>query len=758
MAELTSRGYRIPYDDQELKKIKKELMVKPFVVPDFDFGNKPFPVYRKNEKYIYIPKHYGIKKYGYPNVKEHHEIHPIQVEFNGNLKEKQKKVVEPLLDHIKEKESAVLSVGCGFGKCLAYDTEILMYDGTTKKVQDITIGDKLMGDDSKPRNVLSTCTGREEMYEIVPTRGESYVVNESHILSLKYNSGKKKNQIIDISVEDYLNLPKSTSLVGYRVGVEFSKKKVEMDPYLFGFWLVGCFISTTSFDLKKYMVNIIEKKLNEINSYLVYDTEEDIFIIEGHFYDLVPKDTNIIPHNYKCNNRKNRLKLLAGILDNLGYYCINKYVLFHTSKSLLQDIKYLGRSLGFGVYVGDINTMGEYKLEIYGSDLYNIPCILKKSKITKTTKNPLNYGIKVIPKGVDNYYGFEIDGNRRFLLSTFDVTHNTVCTLWLASQLGQKTMVLVHKEFLLNQWVDRIQEFLPGARVGVLQQDRVEVEDKDIVIGMIQSIVSRKYPLETYRGIGLLAVDESHRVCSRTFSKALYMVPTRYTLGLSATPYRKDGLTKILNWFMGEIIEPEVDVKSYVPSVRFVDAEYHSIPEIKYNVMGKINRPDLITQIANDEGRNDMIVGIIMELLGEDRKILLLTERRSQCFILCEKLRTRDVDVGVYVGGMSNGDLEVSNGCRVILATYSMCSEGYDNKEIDTLIMATGRSDIEQSVGRIMRQRNKNDPLVVDIMDKLDGLRGQINVRRRFYRGRKYNIIGEDDNTINNKRGYMFLE
>ena len=131
--------------------------------------------------------------------------------------------------------------GTGIGKCLAKDTSVLMFDGSTKPVQDIKVGELLMGPDSKPRKVLSLARGQQEMFRVIGTDGTSYTVNKSHILSLKYSNtesgyGYKKGDICNISIEDYLKKSNKfkACFKGYRTGVDFPNKETRFDPYLMG--------------------------------------------------------------------------------------------------------------------------------------------------------------------------------------------------------------------------------------------------------------------------------------------------------------------------------------------------------------------------------------------------------------------------------------------------------------------------------------------------------------------------------------------
>jgi len=126
----------------------------------------------------------------------------------------------------------------------------------------------------------------------------------------------------------------------------------------------------------------------------------------------------------------------------------------------------------------------------------------------------------------------------------------TTVSLAIASKLGYRTMIVVHKQFLADQWRERIQQFCPGATIGVVQQNKKEV-NCDFVIAMLQSLSQREYIFSDFESIGTVIVDEAHHICAQTFSQSLFKMCPKHIFGLSATPERKDGLTKILHWFMG---------------------------------------------------------------------------------------------------------------------------------------------------------------------------------------------------------------
>jgi ATP-dependent Lon protease len=356
----------------------------------------------------------------------------------------------------------------GVGKCFAKNTPIMLSNGDIKMVQDISINDKLMGDDSLPRNVLALGSGIEKMYRIVQIKGDEYIVNESHILSLKMTkSGKKgdkhqiimgkryfKNDIIDISIKDYLGLPKYVKecLKGYKVGIDFPDKELSIEPYILGYWLGDG--SSGNFGITTIDQKIIEHfkeyashhnlkcTMNKITYSFTTGvkggrSDKNILLNKMKSYNLI--NNKHIPEVYKCNSREKRLKLLAGLIDSDGYHnkINNALEITQKNKKLADDILWLVRSLGFRgmikesikscTYKGDKKTGIYYRITITGKGLEEIPTLLerKKAREHKQIKDSLNTGIKVIPLEEDNYYGFQIDGNSRFLLGDFTVAHNT---------------------------------------------------------------------------------------------------------------------------------------------------------------------------------------------------------------------------------------------------------------------------------------------------------------------------------------------
>ena len=321
----------------------------------------------------------------------------------------------------------------------------------------------------------------------------------------------------------------------------------------------------------------------------------------------------------------------------------------------------------------------------------------------------------------------------------------TTLALYICAQLGVKTLVIVHKEFLLNQWIERIHQFLPTARVGKIQGPTVDIENKDIVIGMLQSLSMKDYPEGTFSSFGLMVIDEVHHISSEVFSCALFKVVTKYTMGLSATMNRKDGTTKVFKMFLGEVVykgqrDEEHDVTVRAIQYKNEDTDFS---RIETDYMGKVKYSTMIVKLCEFAPRSEFILRVLGDMIAEnsEQQIMILAHNKSVLKYLYDAIYERNIaTVGYYVGGMKESALKESEGKKVIIATYSMASEALDIKTLTTLIMATPKTDIEQSVGRILRQKH-TAPVVVDIIDSHEVFVRQWYKRCGFYKKNGYTIV-----------------
>tara|TARA_B110000285_G_scaffold228080_1_gene290460 strand:- start:1078 stop:2739 length:1662 start_codon:yes stop_codon:yes gene_type:complete len=320
----------------------------------------------------------------------------------------------------------------------------------------------------------------------------------------------------------------------------------------------------------------------------------------------------------------------------------------------------------------------------------------------------------------------------------------TTLALYICAQLRVKTLVIVHKEFLLNQWIERIHQFLPTARVGKIQGSTVDIENKDIVIGMLQSLSMKDYPDSTFTSFGLMVIDEVHHISSEVFSCALFKVVTKYTMGLSATMNRKDGTTKVFKMFLGDVVykgerDEEHDVIVRAIQYRSTDPEFS---RVETDYMGKVKYSTMIVKLCAFSPRSEFILRVLSDMVAEnpEQQIMILAHNKSVLKYLHDAIRDREIaTVGYYVGGMKEAALKESEGKKVIIATYSMASEALDIKTLTTLIMATPKTDIEQAVGRILRQKHTS-PIVVDIIDSHEVFVRQWYKRCAFYKKNGYTI------------------
>jgi superfamily II DNA or RNA helicase len=478
----------------------------------------------------------------------------------------------------------------GSGKCMKIDTPILMFDGSIKKIQDIKVGELLMGDDSKPRKVLSLARGTDSMYDVIPVKGDKYTVNKEHILCLKatgyprfntndnkhnksfnilwiennsfnsktftFNKTNKKEkeeeattffkslrneQIIEIAVKDYLKLSnnKKALLKGYKVPISFPTVGLPMDPYMIGFWLGDGTANSSEITtqdstvIKYFKENLQQYNNNESDNKMKYRINGDGSRKKNsnHFFNILTSQNLInnkhIPHIYKCNSRENRLKLLAGLIDSDGSLDRNGSG-FEFSQSLdhgqlMDDVVYLCRSLGFACYKNKKKTYWTYKgikkygeawrIVISGKGIEEIPTKIprKQAKSRQQIKDVLSTGITVKYVNRDEYYGFILNGNSRYVMGDFTVTHNTGSAISIAegfkeylSNMNRKILVLVKNDNIRKNFMNElISDFTRNAYLDEetkkeLQNKNITPERKAEILNKLVRKINKTYTFMTY--------------------------------------------------------------------------------------------------------------------------------------------------------------------------------------------------------------------------------------------------------------------
>lgn len=374
----------------------------------------------------------------------------------------------------------------------------------------------------------------------------------------------------------------------------------------------------------------------------------------------------------------------------------------------------------------------------------------------------------------------------------------TFMALCAAVTIGKRFLIVVDKEFLANQWKGEIERYIRGASVGILQGDTQQIGneiitekeytipelkqmarnaglkvggtrevlqkrlidagiditpkskkvDYDITICMLQTVCQRDFPAGTFDDYGLTIFDECHHLGAQHFSRVMTKIQTQWQLGLSATPDRDDGLTKVFEYFLGRPVYQE-RTREPDPTV-IVEAFWYTDPDPAYaeppvNWRGEVVTARLMTQVVNCKRRTAQIINRLHELASDPlRKILILSERRAHLEELHDDPKLARFTRGYYIGGMRQDILDRNaETCQILFATYAMASEAMNIKALNAMIMASPRKKVEQSTGRILRIRPEHrqvEPLIIDVIDQHDMYQNQWYQRARYYKQCKYTV------------------
>ncbi len=337
----------------------------------------------------------------------------------------------------------------------------------------------------------------------------------------------------------------------------------------------------------------------------------------------------------------------------------------------------------------------------------------------------------------------------------------TILALYFISQIKKKTLVVVHKEFLMNQWVERIKFALPNAKIGIVQADKIQIEGYDIVIGMLQTLSMKDFAADAFDSIGHVIIDECHRIPSKVFSRALLKFNCNYMLGLSATPNRKDGLMKVLKYYIGDIVymvksaeKNEIKVERMIYETGAEGLEVYQKEVTTYK--GQVQCATMINNICEFLPRTRSMMKRVVELINEndERQILILSDRKNHledCYKIAHEMGVESV--GYYVGGMKKEKLKESESCKLLLGTYPMAKEGLDIPSLNGLVLGSPISDIIQSIGRIDRKKHENiEPIIIDCVDNFSIYESQAKKRLAVYKKKCYLV--EDYHIDLDKKDY----
>lgn len=339
------------------------------------------------------------------------------------------------------------------GKCVAKGTRFIMFDGSIKNVEDIVAGDVLMGPDSKPRTVLATTHGIDNMYKVIPENGIEHIVNSKHPIRTIYR--KAYGNIVREELITAPNHIKTLSLHPrwrecYALekvnGIEFEHKDVLIDPYIFGLWIGDGDKDSARFTnpdievidaLKEFanannlVCNIYNHSTSKLAKRISF-TKKDCSLnwFRQALDAMGVKDNKFIPKNYICTDRESRLQFLAGIIDTDGNYDARKhnFEIIQKFESVTAGIVYIARSLGIKTTVKTkvVNGCTYYRIFLLSKG-WIIPTKVKRKQCPEYTalqKNPLECRFDIESIGKDEYYGFEVDGDSLCLLEDFTIFHN----------------------------------------------------------------------------------------------------------------------------------------------------------------------------------------------------------------------------------------------------------------------------------------------------------------------------------------------
>ena len=416
----------------------------------------------------------------------------------------------------------------------------------------------------------------------------------------------------------------------------------------------------------------------------------------------------------------------------------NPYTIYLESTKKFYLPRYYGIELFGSPKIIDINEGDNINIKFTGA-LRPVQIIAKEAYINSLTNN-YGGGVLCLPCGFGK----------------------SVLALDIISELKKKTLIVVHKEFLANQWIDRINQYLPNTRVGKIQGKVLDINDKDICVGMLQTLSLKEFDKDIFKSFGLIIFDEVHHLASEVFSRTLLKVNFKYTMGLSATPDRADGLTRVFLYYLGNIVYRHIKDKKnsfnlIVKHIKYIsdDENYN---KVELSSMGKICSPRMINNVVQYNNRLELIVNILHNLaLDKDKNIILLSDRRDHLKQIYNLLN-KDIKVDYYIGGMKQNLLDkTALEAQIILSTYCMCSEALDIQKLNCLVLASPKVNVEQAVGRILRQKHNINPLVIDIEDDFSIFKNQYKKRLKYYKSNNYIIDNVEIDVNNNENDNNIL-
>jgi len=706
-----------------------------------------------------------------------------------------------LRDYQKESVEESLRIGSGTnvlatsaGKCYGKGTKILKYDGSVELVENLKVGDELIGPDSRSKTIVNLVKGEEMLYEITPIRyADPVIVNESHILALKVTGmGKKRltgpngekyksGDLVCISVKDYLKSSKNfkhcTKWHQSSADFELSNEILEIPPYLLGMWLgdgscSGSQISKTleyesairdECDKAGWLLNI-QQKIKEVGC---------VFNISGRFSGHVGlfvrlRELNLlknkhIPHKYLTHSRENRMELWSGLIDSDGSIHKTGVEFTNTNYNLVEGMMFLSRSLGMSVSTPNPRYTKSQDGTICKSWRLHIQfdCEIKtrvKIPPKRSKLRTLSYtGFSIEPIGVGEYYGFNLDGEDRLhLLGDFSVAHNSLIQAALIENISRihpkfKCILIVPGLSLVNQLVQDFKDYNVTFTYSGWTGD-LSLQDTSVVITNSENLNAKFGTNKWITEVDVVVVDECHRAnCSSTLSKVVSKIKTPNKFGFTGTLPPDDlDRWKVIGTFGPVIYEKkskELRDEGYISNVMI------RILKLIHPKSKKKTYQDEITYLVEHEGRNKIIRNLVKKF---EKNCLILVNTLDHGHILNDILQLEGKETVFIHGGIPVDERDIIksrmelNDNIICIAMSSIFSTGINIKNIHYIIFVSGGKSfirIVQSIGRGLRLHSDKSRLVLfDVCDNLKYSENHLEERKIFYNDEE---ISFKETTIN---------
>lgn len=634
--------------------------------------------------------------------------------------------------------------------CHAKGSSVLTSDGVCIKVEDVKVGDFLLGNDGTPRKVLELHNGVDDMYKVTPIKGEPFVVNGGHILHLyKTNEGKRYNscqpRYDEISVKEYVAKSANYKHLHklHRVSqIDFGNDKYLFDPYFVGLYLGdGCCINGLNITTQREEVveylrefartyglgfRAAEKRNgeNKAKSYFFpyafanNNTPNPLQVtIRGLGLEGKVAGDKFIPHQYKVASVEDRFSLLAGLLDTDAFYDKEKNTFEYCSKSkrLADDVVFVCRSLGFFAQIGKTKVVkGEsyYRIQISG-DLNLIPTkvAIRQGRARKQKKSVLVTGFSVEYLGRGEYFGFTLDGNHLYCDNQFFIHHNSGKSLVIAdiaSRLEGPLLVFQPSKEILQQNFAKLQSYgifdcgCYSASVGCKDINR-------ITFATIGSVMNHMSDFDCFKNI---IIDECHYVNSKAGQyKEFIEAKNRQVVGLTATPYRLDRaeggsilkfLTRVRPRIFSKVIYccqiGELLSKGYLADLHYYDLTTLDLRRVRSNSTGAdYDERSLLAEYERSgfyDKLSNTVVKVLQPKSGIPRKgVLVFTAFTREARQLVDKLQSLGVNAAIVTGETPKKEREaILEGFKrreiKVVANVGVLTTGFDYPALDTVVLA----------------------------------------------------------------------